>query len=73
MLSTPKVNNIFGIILGSNHLYVSSTDGQIYKISAINGKFISEKKVNNDLTNKPIIYKDKIAFLNESKELIFVD
>jgi len=73
ILSTPKVNNIFGIILGSDHLYVSSTDGQIYKISAINGKFISEKKVNNDLTNKPIIYKDKIAFLNESKELIFID
>jgi len=73
VLSTPKVNNIFGIILGSEHLYVYSAAGQIYKISAINGKFISEKKVNNDLTNKPIVYKDKIAFLNESKELIFVD
>jgi len=59
--------------LGSDHLFISSTDGQIYKISAINGKFISEKKVNNDLTSKPIVYNDKIAFLNESKELIFID
>jgi len=40
----------YGLLLGSNNLYVTSSVGDIYKISASDGKYISHKKINNDLS-----------------------
>jgi len=63
----------YGLLLASNNLYVTSSNGDIYKISANNGKYITHKKINNDLSRSPIIVDNKILILNRSSELIILN
>jgi len=63
----------YGLLLASNNLYVTSSNGDIYKISANNGKYITHKKINNDLSRAPIIVDNKILILNRSSELIILN
>ena len=63
----------YGLLLGSNNLYVTSSVGDIYKISANDGKYISHKKINNDLSRAPIIVDNKMLILNRSSELIIIN
>ncbi len=44
-----------------------------YKISANDGKYISHKKINNDLSRAPIIVDNKMLILNRSSELIIIN
>jgi outer membrane protein assembly factor BamB len=73
IFSTPITNNYFGLLLGSGHLYATSTSGHIYKISAVEGKFISSKRINSELSRAPIIVDNKILILNRSSELIILN
>ncbi|MSP06176.1 MAG: hypothetical protein EXR13_01210 [Candidatus Fonsibacter sp.] len=73
IFSKPINNDHFGLLLGSGHLYLSSSSGYIFKISAIDGKYISSKKINNQLSRAPIIVYNKILFLNRSSELIILN
>ncbi|MEY2813072.1 MAG: hypothetical protein RLZZ310_446 [Pseudomonadota bacterium] len=57
----------------SNSLYATSSNGDIYKISANDGKYIAHKKINNDLSRAPIIVDNKIFILNRSSELIILN
>jgi outer membrane protein assembly factor BamB len=54
-------------------LYATSSNGDIYKISANDGKYIAHKKINKDLSRAPIIVDNKIFILNRSSELIILD
>ncbi|PHX88582.1 MAG: hypothetical protein CK535_06140 [Pelagibacteraceae bacterium] len=63
----------YGLLLASNNLYVTSSNGDIYKISANDGKYISHKKINNELTRAPIIVDNKMLILNRSSELIILN
>ena len=63
----------YGLLLASNNLYVTSSNGDIYKISANDGKYITHKKINNDLSRAPIIVDNKILILNRSSELIILN
>jgi hypothetical protein len=63
----------FGLLLASSHLYLSSASGYVFKISAIDGKYISNKKINNQLSRAPIIVDNKMIFLNRSSQLIIVN
>ena len=65
--------NYYGLLLASNNLYVTSSNGDIYKISANDGKYITHKKINNDLSRAPIIVDNKILILNRSSELIILN
>jgi outer membrane protein assembly factor BamB len=65
--------DFYGLLLGSNNLYVTSSIGDIYKISANDGKYISHKKINNDLSRAPIIVDNKMLILNRSSELIILN
>ncbi|MEY2887924.1 MAG: hypothetical protein RL027_260, partial [Pseudomonadota bacterium] len=65
--------DFYGLLLGSNNLYVTSSVGDIYKISANDGKYISHKKINNDLSRAPIIVDNKMLILNRSSELIILN
>ena len=73
IFSTPINNDHFGLLLGSGYLYLSSASGYIFKISAIDGKYISSKKINNQLSRAPIIIDNKLLFLNRSSQLIIVN
>ncbi len=73
IFSTPTNNDHFGLLLGSGHLYLTSASGYIFKISAVNGKYISSKKINNELSRAPIIVDNKILILNRSSQLIIVN
>ena len=64
------VPSYYGLLLASNSLYATSSNGDIYKISANDGKYITHKKINNDLSRAPIIVNSKIFILNRSSELI---
>ena len=63
----------YGLLLASNNLYVTSSNGDIYKISALDGKYISHKKINSDLSRAPIVVDNKIFILNRSSELIILN
>ena len=63
----------YGLLLASNNLYATSSNGDIYKISAIDGKYVTHKKINNDLSRAPIIVDNKIFILNRSSELIILN
>jgi outer membrane protein assembly factor BamB len=63
----------FGLLLASNNLYATSSNGDIYKISANDGKYITHKKINSDLSRAPIIVDNKILILNRSSELIILN
>jgi outer membrane protein assembly factor BamB len=63
----------YGLLLASNNLYATSSNGDIYKISANDGKYISHKKINNDLSRAPIIVDNKLLILNRSSELIILN
>ncbi len=63
----------YGLLLASNSLYATSSNGDIYKISANDGKYIAHKKINNDLSRAPIIVDNKIFILNRSSELIILN
>ena len=63
----------YGLLLASNNLYVTSSNGDIYKISANDGKYITHKKINNDLSRAPIIVDNKMLILNRSSELIILN
>jgi len=63
----------YGLVLASNNLYVATSNGEIYKISAIDGKYIFHKKINNVLSRAPIIVDNKILILNRSSELIILN
>ena len=63
----------YGLLLASNNLYVTSSNGDIYKISANDGKYITHKKINNDLSRGPIIVDNTILILNRSSELIILN
>ena len=63
----------YGLLLASNNLYATSSNGDIYKISALDGKYISHKKINSDLSRAPIIVDNKIFILNRSSELIILN
>ena len=63
----------YGLLLASNNLYVTSSNGDIYKISALDGKYISHKKINSDLSRAPIVVDNKIFILNHSSELIILN
>jgi outer membrane protein assembly factor BamB len=63
----------YGLLLASNNLYATSSNGDIYKISANDGKYISHKKINNDLSRSPIIVDNKLLILNRSSELIILN
>ena len=63
----------YGLLLASNNLYVTSSNGDIYKISANDGKYITHKKISNDLSRAPIIVDNKILILNRSSELIILN
>ena len=65
--------NYYGLLLASNNLYATSSNGDIYKISANDGKYITHKKINNDLSRAPIIVDNKIFILNRSSELIILN
>ena len=73
IFSTPTNNDHFGLLLGSGHLYLTSASGYIFKISAVDGKYISRKKINNELSRAPIIVNNKILILNRSSQLIIVN
>ena len=73
IFSTPINNDHFGLLLASSHLYLSSASGYVFKISAIDGKYISNKKINNQLSRAPIIVDNKMIFLNRSSQLIIVN
>jgi len=68
-----KGKEYFGLILASSNLYVTSSNGEIYKISASDGKYISTKKVSNELSRAPIIVNNKMLILNHSSELIIIN
>ena len=72
IFSTPTNNDHFGLLLGSGYLYLTSASGYIFKISAVDGKYISSKKINNELSRAPIIVDNKILILNRSSQLIIV-
>ena len=63
----------YGLLLASNNLYVTSSNGDIYKISANDGKYITHKKINNELSRAPIIVDNKMLILNRSSELIILN
>jgi outer membrane protein assembly factor BamB len=63
----------YGLLLASNNLYATSSNGDIYKISANDGKYVAHKKINNDLSRAPIIVDNKIFILNRSSELIILN
>ena len=63
----------YGLLLASNNLYATSSNGDVYKISANDGKYISHKKINNDLSRAPIIVDNKLLILNRSSELIILN
>jgi outer membrane protein assembly factor BamB len=63
----------YGLLLASNNLYATSSNGDIYKISAIDGKYVTHKKINNDLSRAPIIVDNKILILNRASELIILN
>jgi outer membrane protein assembly factor BamB len=63
----------YGLILASNNIYLTSSNGNLYKISAIDGKYITHKKINSELSRAPIIVDNKILILNHSSELILVN
>ena len=63
----------YGLLLASNNLYATSSNGDIYKISANDGKYVTHKKINNDLSRAPIIVDNKIFILNRSSELIILN
>ena len=67
------VPSYYGLLLASNSLYATSSNGDIYKISANDGKYIAHKKINNDLSRAPIIADNKIFILNRSSELIILN
>ena len=73
IFSTPTNNDHFGLLLGSGYLYLTSASGYIFKISAVDGKYISSKKINNELSRAPIIVDNKILILNRSSQLIIVN
>jgi outer membrane protein assembly factor BamB len=73
IFSTPTNNDHFGLLLGSGHLYLTSASGYIFKISAVDGKYISRKKINNELSRAPIIVNNKILILNRSSQLIIAN
>ena len=68
-----KEKEYYGLILASSNLYATSSNGEIYKISAINGKYISHIKISNQLSRAPIIVNNKMLFLNHSSELITIN
>ena len=68
-----KGKEYFGLILASSNLYVASSNGEIYKISASDGKYISTKKISNELSRAPIIVNNKMLILNHSSELIIIN
>jgi outer membrane protein assembly factor BamB len=68
-----KEKEYYGLILASSNLYAASSNGEIYKISAINGKYISHIKISNQLSRAPIIVNNKMLFLNHSSELITIN
>jgi outer membrane protein assembly factor BamB len=70
IFSTPTNNDHFGLLLGSGYLYLTSASGYIFKISAVDGKYISSKKVNNELSRAPIIVDNKVLILNRSSQLL---
>lgn len=63
----------YGLVLASNKLIATSSDGFIYKISANNGEYILHKKINNDLSRAPIVADNKIFILNRSSELLILN
>lgn len=67
------VPSYYGLLLGSNNLYATSSNGNIYKISANEGTYISHKKINSDLSRAPIIVDNRIFILNRSSELIILN
>ena len=67
------VPSYYGLLLASNNLYATSSNGDIYKISANNGTYISHKKINSDLSRAPIIVDNRIFILNRSSELIILN
>ena len=73
IFSTQTNNDHFGLLLGSGHLYLTSASGYIFKISAVDGKYISRKKINNELSRAPIIVNNKILILNRSSQLIIAN
>jgi outer membrane protein assembly factor BamB len=68
-----KNKDYYGLILASSNLYVASSIGEIYKISANNGKYISHKKIASELSRAPIIVNNKMLILNHSSELIIIN
>ena len=68
-----SIPSFHGLLLGSNNLYATSSQGDIYKISANDGKYISHKKINSNLSRAPIIVDNKIFILNRSSELIILN
>jgi outer membrane protein assembly factor BamB len=62
----------YGLILASNNLYLTSSNGNIFKISAIDGKYVTHKKINSELSRGPIVVDNSILILNHSSELILV-
>ena len=73
IFSTAITNSHFGLLLASNHLYLVSTSGFIFKISAVDGKYIANKKISSDLSRAPIIVDNRIFILNRSSELIILN
>ncbi len=73
IFSKPINNSHFGLLLASNHLYLVSTSGYIFKISAVDGKYISNKKISSELSRAPIVVDNKIFILNRSSELIILN
>ena len=67
------VPSYYGLLLASNNLYATSSNGDIYKISANDGTYISHKKINSDLSRAPIIVNNRIFILNRSSELIILN
>ena len=68
-----SISSFHGLLLGSNNLFATSSHGDIYKISANDGKYISHKKINSSLSRAPIIVDNKIFILNRSSELIILN
>lgn len=67
------VPSYYGLLLASNNLYATSSNGNIYKISANDGTYISHKKINSDLSRAPIIVDNRIFILNRSSELLILN
>jgi len=67
------VPSYYGLLLASNNLYATSSNGNIYKISANDGTYISHKKINSDLSRAPIVVDNRIFILNRSSELIILN